>query len=86
TSDVETRYQQLQEAGARIHTAQTALNEARAAYQVAERSAELGIVSLDDLLNAELRLTRAEINLIDSRAEAALARVQLDYAIGTPVR
>lgn len=84
TSDVETRFQQLDEARARIANAHDTLKEARAAYEVASRSAELGVVSLDDLLYAELRLTRAEINLIDSRAAEALARVALDYAIGAP--
>ncbi|MBN2645376.1 MAG: TolC family protein [Desulfuromonadaceae bacterium] len=81
-SDVETRFQQLQEARARITNAQDTLNEARSAYEVANRSTELGVSSLDDLLNAELRLTRAEINLIDSQAAAAQSRVQLDFAVG----
>jgi len=85
SSDVETRYREMIEARARIANAQDTLKEARAAYEVASRSAELGVVSLDDLLAAELRLTRAEIDLIDSRAARVLARVLLEYAIGAPV-
>ena len=80
-NEVETRYQQLHEARARIDNGQDALSAARAAYEVASRSAELGVISLDDLLDSELRLTRAEISLIDSKAAWQLARVQLDYAV-----
>nr|WP_320051343.1 TolC family protein [uncultured Desulfuromonas sp.] len=85
-NEVETRYQQLHEARARINNGQDALSAARAAYEVASRSAELGVVSLNDLLDSELRLTRAEISLIDSQAAWQLARVQLDYAVAGEVR
>ncbi|MEA3464451.1 MAG: TolC family protein [Thermodesulfobacteriota bacterium] len=81
-SEVQTRYQQLNESRARIKNAVDTLTAATEAYQLATKSAELGVVSLNDLLDAELRLTRAEINKINAQYALCSARVQLQYAIG----
>lgn len=83
-TEVETGYQQLDESRARIRNADDTINEARAAYEMASRSAQLGIVSLNELLDAELRLTRAEINLINSLHARSVARVRLLFALGGP--
>jgi len=79
-SDVQTRYQQLVESRARIKTAQDRLVKAKAAYELTEKSAELGVVSLGDLLDSEIRLTNAEITHIDSQHSLQLALVNLQYA------
>lgn len=81
-SDVRTRYQEMGESRARIDNAQATIAEARSAYQLASRSAELGVVSLADLLDAELRLTRAELNLIDSRYALRQAQARMLFALG----
>jgi len=81
-TEVKTRYQQLKESQARLTNADDSLIEAREAYQLASRSAELGVSSLNDLLDAELRLSRAEINMIDTLHALQLSKVLLDYSIG----
>ncbi len=81
-TEVETRYQQLTESAARIANIDDTLVEARAAYEMAARSAELGVVALDELLDAELRLTRTENNMIDARHALAVANARLIYATG----
>ncbi|MDD3082073.1 MAG: TolC family protein [Desulfobacterales bacterium] len=81
-TEVETGFQQLAESRARILNSEDTLNEARAAYQMASRSAELGVVSLNELLDAELRLTRAGITLINSHYALCQAQVQMDFALG----
>jgi len=82
TTEVQTRYHQLIESRARIVNANQTLIAATEAYQFASKSAELGVVSIDDLLNAELRLTRAEISLVDSYHALQQSRVYLDSAVG----
>ena len=82
TTEVQTRYQQLAASRAHINNAQITLTAADEAYRVAFKSAELGVVSLDDLLNAELRLSRAEITLIESYHALQQAHILLTTAIG----
>jgi outer membrane protein TolC len=41
--------------------------------------------SLDDLLEAELRLTRAELKLTDAFDAVQQATVELEYALGNKV-
>ena len=81
-SEVQTRFEQLKESRAQIVNADAAITTAREAYKLSAKSAELGVVSLADLLDAELRLTRAEIQLIDSRAALRQSTVQLDFVVG----
>jgi outer membrane protein TolC len=81
-SEVQTRYRQYVESQARITNANDALVAAREAYALASRSAGLGVVSLNDLLDSELRLTRVEITLLDSNYAMQQAHVQLNYAVG----
>lgn len=80
--EVETRLQQLNDFEASVQNAYAALEVAREAYAVASRSAEMGVASLGEVLDAEMRLTRTEINHINSRHERVQARVQLLYALG----
>ena len=82
---VQSRYHQYIEAKAQIETAAKGLKEAQEAYRMSDKSARLGVLSLGDLLDTELRLTRAEINVINSRFSLLKAKVLLDRAIGTPV-
>ena len=81
-SEVQTKSEQLKESRARIGNADDALVAAREAYKISAKSAELGVVSLNDLLNAELRLTRAELMLIGSRAALQQSQVWLVFVLG----
>ncbi len=82
TTEVKTRFQQIQEMDGRLHSAVESVAEAQEAYQFAEQSSKLGVSSLDDLLSAEIRLTRAEINKTNAEHALQLARVNLDYVVG----
>lgn len=82
TTEVQTCFQQMQESRSRLTVAVDTLAEAEEAYQIANRSVQLGISSLKDLLDAELRLTRAEINMIDTRYALQAAAARLHYAVG----
>ncbi|MBQ4492413.1 MAG: TolC family protein, partial [Deltaproteobacteria bacterium] len=81
-TEVQTSFQQMEESRARLSVATDTLREAEEAYRVAQRSVELGVSSLDDLLNAELRLTRAELSMIETRHAIQIAAARLDYAVG----
>lgn len=81
-TEVHTSFQQMEESRARLSVATDTLREAEEAYRVAQRSVELGVSSLDDLLNAELRLTRAELSMIETRHAIQIAAARLDYAVG----
>lgn len=82
TAEVKIQLAQLEESRGRLGAAVEGVNRAREAYQVASRSVELGVVSLRDLLVAELLLTRAELSQIEAELALQIARLQLDYAIG----
>ncbi|MBR5998461.1 MAG: TolC family protein [Deltaproteobacteria bacterium] len=81
-TEVHTSFQQMEESRARLSVAIDTLREAEEAYRVAQRSVELGVSSLEDLLNAELRLTRAELSMIETRHAIQIAAARLDYAVG----
>ncbi len=81
-SEVQTQFEQLKESRARIDNDETALASAKEAYEMSAKSAELGIVSIDDLLDSELRLTRTELMLIGSRAALQQSQILLDFVVG----
>ena len=81
-TEVNTRFQQLQEGDSRLRAAINGVAEATEAYHFADRAAKVGVSSLGDLLNAEIRLTQAEINRINADHALQQARAQLDYAVG----
>jgi len=84
-SEVQTRFEQLKESRAGIDNAKNGLVKAREAYNFSAKSVELGILSLNDLLSAEIRLTQAEINKIDAVIAHLQARVWLDYVVSRPL-
>ena len=81
-TEVKSALEQLQEGHARIAAATDGLTEAKEAYHLVSRSAELGVSSLRELLDTEQLLTEAEINMINARHALQLSRVQLDYVLG----
>lgn len=81
-AEVSTSFEKLAQGKAQIEDAKKAIEHARAAYESASKSAEMGMYSLYDLLTAELRLTRAELNLTDAYAMTRKAQSELLYSIG----
>lgn len=81
-TEVDIRLEQYKEAQTQVVSAVSGLNAAREAYQFADQTVRLEVSSLDDLLTAELRLTRAEINWIQALNNQNQSRIELDHAIG----
>ncbi|MFZ5775284.1 MAG: TolC family protein [Thermodesulfobacteriota bacterium] len=84
TIDTEVRsgYTLWQDSGARLQTATDTLRQAEDAWKLASRALELGVGSLKEQLDAELRLTRAEISRLDAQLYRQRARAELRYALG----
>jgi len=81
-TDVYRFYEQARETQSRVVQDQLVVAGATEAFAYAERAAGLGVVSLDELLKAELQLTQAEIALIESQYARHQAYVDLQYAVG----
>ncbi len=80
-TEVRTSLQQLLEGDSRVKDATSSVEESSEAYHFATRSVKLGVLSLEDLLTAELRLTQAEISKINAEHALKLAQIQLSYVV-----
>ncbi|MDH3998330.1 MAG: TolC family protein [Desulfuromonadales bacterium] len=81
-AEVKMRFQQLEEGEGLLDNALKRVEEATEAYNITDRSARLGVSSLDDLLTAEIRLTQAEIGKINAEHGLQQAQVLLDFVVG----
>lgn len=80
--EVEGRLDMLRAATAAIEVAKTALQSAEEAWRVTSAVVQAGSGTTTDLLDAQSALTQAKLNLVRSRYQQALARVQLRRAMG----
>ena len=80
--EVSGRIDQLSAATAAIEVAKTALSSAEEAYRVTAEVVRAGSGTTTDLLDAQSALTQARLNLVRSKYQQALARVQLRRAMG----
>ncbi len=85
-TEVRTAYSQWQDSEARIAAASDTVRQATDAWKLAGQAMELGVGSLRDLLDAELRRTRAEITWLDALKYRQQTRTDLAYAIGRYAR
>ena len=81
-TELNTSFERLRQGHERLKDAMKGIEHARAAYDVATKSTEMGMYSLNDLLDAELRLTRAELKVTDAYYAIQQATVELEYALG----
>lgn len=81
-TEVEIRLRQVKENSNALVVAKEAVAAAGDAYQMANRSAKLGMISLKELLDAELRLSEKEITLINSQHALMIAYTQLQSSVG----
>ena len=81
-AEVRAFHSQWQDSAARLQASTDAVTQAKDAWRFAERSLELGVGSLKDLLDAETRLTRAELMQIDAQVYRQRSKAELAYAIG----
>lgn len=80
--EVSGRLDQLRAATAAIEVAKTAMASAEEAYRVTSAVVQAGSGTTTDLLDAQSALTQAKLNLVRSKYQQAMARVQLRRAMG----
>lgn len=81
-AEVRSAFSQWQDSEARLAASADTLRQATDAWKFAERALELGVGSLRDLLDAELRRTRAEVTRLDALQYRQRTKTDLAYAIG----
>jgi outer membrane protein len=81
-TEVKTRFELFLSGISLLDASKKGVEEANEAYNFAARSAKLGVLSLKDLLNAELRLTQTEISKINAEHALQVSQVHLNYAMG----
>lgn len=82
---------EVQQALDRLQTSQVSLQvaearaaAARAAFRIAGRKRDEGVISQVEFLDARTSLTAAELNLNAVRFESLARQADLDYATGAP--
>lgn len=81
-TEVRAAFSQWRDSETRLTASADILLQATEAWKFAERALELGVGSLRDLLDAELRRTRAEITRLDALVYRQRTMTDLGYAIG----
>jgi len=81
-AQVETSYQSMTEARERIDAAESGLELASETHERAQKRFESRVGTIIELLDAQERLTRAQINLSQARADYQTALANLLYAMG----
>lgn len=75
-------YEAVKEADLGVATAERELDAARDAYRVARELFRAGQTSSLQLTDAETELTRARLDVLNSRVDGRVARVRLEHALG----
>lgn len=81
-AEVRAAYSRWQESYSRMQAAADTRAQAEAAWRMARRGLELGAGSLRETLDTELRLTRADLSLLDARLNRRHARADMLFALG----
>lgn len=81
-AEVRSAFSLWQDSEARLSASADTLRQATDAWKFAERALELGVGSLRDLLDAELRRTRAEVTRLDALMYRQRTKTDLVYALG----
>lgn len=80
--EVQQALDQLQTSEASLRTAEVRADAARAAFRIAGRKRDEGVISQVEFLDARTALTAAELNLNAVRFELLARQAELDYATG----
>jgi outer membrane protein TolC len=75
----------IAEAKERIQVAATAVAAARETYTMEERRLDAGLTTIPLLLDAQIRLARAQGNQIQAKLDYQLARAELGFMMGEEV-
>ena len=84
--EVQQALDQLYTSEASLRTAEARAEAARAAFRIAGRKRDEGVISQVEFLDARTSLTAAELNLNSVRFELLARQAELDYATGVPQR
>jgi len=80
--EVESALLSLEEASDRIETTAKSVEQAREAVQIAQEKYRVGMGSGIEVLDAQVALTQAETNALQAVFDRAVAKAQLELAIG----
>jgi outer membrane protein TolC len=75
----------IAEAKERIHVAGSAVDAARENYAMEERRLDAGLTTIPLLLDAQIRLARAQVNQIQAKLDYQLARAELGFMTGEAI-
>jgi outer membrane protein len=78
--EVQQAYDRLQTARASLATAQARAEAARAAFRIASRKRDEGVISQVEFIDARSTLTSAELNRIITQFDVLARRAELEYA------
>jgi outer membrane protein len=84
--EVQQALDQLYTSEASLRTAEARAEAARAAFRIAGRKRDEGVISQVEFLDTRNSLTAAELNLNAVRFELLARQAELDYATGVPQR
>jgi len=82
--EVTSRNAQLEAAASAVTVADQTIASAEEAYRVTEAQVRAGAATVTDLLDSQSALTQARLNLARAQYERAIARIELDRAVGAP--
>ena len=82
--EVTSRSAQLEAAASAVTVADQTIASAQEAYRVTEAQARAGAATVTDLMHSQSALTQARLNLARAQYEQAIARVELERAVGVP--
>ena len=84
--DVRSQYLNLREAEKRISTTEVAVSQAEEDYRIAQLRYQAGVGTNTDVLDAQVALTDAQTNYLQSVYDDNISKTNLETAIGVPMQ
>ena len=84
--DVRSQYLNLREAEKRISTTEVAVSQAEEDYRIAQLRYQAGVGTNTDVLDAQVALTNAQTNYLQSVYDYNISKTNLENAIGVPMQ
>lgn len=84
--DVRSQYLNMREAEKRISTTEVAVSQAEEDYRIAQLRYQAGVGTNTDVLDAQVALTDAQTNYLQSVYDYNISKTNLETAIGVPMQ
>ena len=84
--DVRSQYLNMREAEKRISTTEVAVSQAEEDYRIAQLRYQAGVGTNTDVLDAQVALTDAQTNYLQSIYDYNISKTNLETAIGVPMQ